>query len=88
MSLRSEVNGTSPTRSNRLRRASVIPTLASATRNAASVGSPWMLQVPSSSSTKTASLDRLPPPTTACASSRSTWSSRGWPSTSSSPSGR
>ena len=61
ISLRSEVNGTSPTRSKRCRRARPCnPIFASATRNAASVGSPWTIHSPSSSRS-TASLARLPP---------------------------
>ena len=45
--LRSDVNGTSATRSKRCWRRSVTPSLRSATRKAASVGSPWISQPPS-----------------------------------------
>ncbi len=87
MSLRSEVNGISPTRRKRARRASVSPIFASATRNAASVGSPRMDHTPPSWR-KPASLARLPATSTAPTSSTRPGSASGRPSTRSSPSGR
>ena len=48
ISFRSEVNGISPTREKRSTRSSWMPSLRSATRNAPSVGSPWIDQTPSS----------------------------------------
>ena len=44
--LRSDVNGISPMRSKRRSRRSVTPSLRSATRKAASVGSPWISHAP------------------------------------------
>ena len=87
ISLRSEVNGTSPTRRNRCRRMGVSPALRSATRNAASLGSPWTIQLPPSSR-REASPARAPPASTARISSRIGPSASGRPSTRSSPSGR
>ena len=88
ISLRSEVKGISPTRSNRSVRASTRPgSLRSATRNAASVGSPCTLHEPSEPSTSSASLDRLPAASTKRTSSSSTGSSRRCASTRISPSG-
>ena len=69
MSLRSDVKGTSPTRSKRPSRLPCVPSLRSATRKAPSVGSPTTLHTPSSTASS-ASEAMAPPDRTTVTSSR------------------